>query len=154
MDPVKVKGISEWPQPTSVKEVHSFLGFCNFYCSFIPSFSEIAWPLNDLTKKTQQWQWTPIENNAFLRLKAICIASPVLHSPDWSKQFILETDVSSYALGAVIANASKMVSILSDSTVEVSSPLNKIMMPMTKSSQPFYLASKWDDPSFSVLQTQ
>ena len=52
MDPVKVKGISEWPQPTSVKEVCSFLGFCNFYHSFIPSFSKIAQPLNDLTKKT------------------------------------------------------------------------------------------------------
>ena len=66
MDLVKVKGINEWPQPSLVKEVCSFLGFCNFYCSFIPSFSEIAQLLNDLTKKTQQWQWTPMENDAFL----------------------------------------------------------------------------------------
>ena len=44
-----------------------------------------------------------MENDAFLHLKAIYIASPVLRSPDWSKQFILETDASGYALGAVIA---------------------------------------------------
>jgi hypothetical protein len=51
MDPVKVQGIIDWPAPTSVKDVHSFLGFCNFYRAFIPEFSKIARPLNDLTKK-------------------------------------------------------------------------------------------------------
>ena len=55
MDPVKVEGIAKWPKPTTVKEVRSFLGFCNFYRAFIPSFSHIARPLNDLTKKGRQW---------------------------------------------------------------------------------------------------
>ena len=31
MDPAKVAGIATWPTPTSVKQVRSFLGFCNFY---------------------------------------------------------------------------------------------------------------------------
>jgi reverse transcriptase-like protein len=31
MDPVKVEGIAKWPTPTTVKDVRSFLGFCNFY---------------------------------------------------------------------------------------------------------------------------
>lgn len=31
MDPVKVKGIMDWPEPRTVKEVRSFLGFVNFY---------------------------------------------------------------------------------------------------------------------------
>jgi hypothetical protein len=35
MDPVKVQGIVDWQWPTSVKEVRSFLGFCNFYYAFI-----------------------------------------------------------------------------------------------------------------------
>ena len=42
MDPVKVEGIAKWPVPTCVKDVQSFLGFCNFYRAFIPSFSHIA----------------------------------------------------------------------------------------------------------------
>ena len=33
MDPAKVNGIKSWPVPTMVKQVHSFLGFCNFYCA-------------------------------------------------------------------------------------------------------------------------
>jgi hypothetical protein len=31
MDPTKIKGIANWPVPTTVKQVQSFLGFCNFY---------------------------------------------------------------------------------------------------------------------------
>jgi len=31
MDPVKVEGIAHWPTPTMVKDVRSFLRFCNFY---------------------------------------------------------------------------------------------------------------------------
>jgi hypothetical protein len=51
MDPVKVEGIAKWPALTTVKDVCSFLGFCNFYRSFIANFSAVARPLNDLTKK-------------------------------------------------------------------------------------------------------
>ncbi len=53
MDPVKVEGIAHWPTPTTVKDVRSFLGFCNFYHAFIPHFSNVTQPLNNLTKKNQ-----------------------------------------------------------------------------------------------------
>ena len=102
MDPIKVEGIMNWPTPTSVKDVRSFLGFCNFYHAFIPSFSHLARPLNDLTKKNQQWSWGNAEQDAFTALKIICTTYPVLCTPDWSRQFILETDTSGYALGAVL----------------------------------------------------
>jgi hypothetical protein len=42
MDPIKVKGITKWPIPNTVKEMRSFLGFCNFYRPFILNFSGIA----------------------------------------------------------------------------------------------------------------
>ena len=42
MDPIKVKGIAHWPTPATVKDVRSFLGFCNFYRTFIPHFSNVA----------------------------------------------------------------------------------------------------------------
>ena len=45
MDPVKVQGIAHWPTPTTVKELQSFLGFCNFYRRFIHDYSKIAQPL-------------------------------------------------------------------------------------------------------------
>ena len=39
MDPVKVKGVLEWPTPMNLKELRSFLGFLNFYRDFIKDFS-------------------------------------------------------------------------------------------------------------------
>src|SRR5258708_22651558 len=72
MDPIKVQGIAEWERPTTVKEVRSFLGFCNFYRAFIKDFSNIARPLNDLTKKLQKWDWTDESKAAFLLLKQRC----------------------------------------------------------------------------------
>jgi hypothetical protein len=101
MDPIKVQGIIDWPAPTSVKDI-CFLGFCNFYQVFIPEFSKIVRPLNDLTKKRWPWSWSLVKQVTFQWLKDACASDLVLHTPDWTKQFILETDVSGYALGAVI----------------------------------------------------
>jgi hypothetical protein len=49
MDPVKIAGIKNWPTPIKVKDVRSFLGFCNFYRPFIRGFAHLARPLNELT---------------------------------------------------------------------------------------------------------
>ena len=58
VDPIKVKAIQEWPIPTNVREVQSFLGMVNFNRKFIKDFSKIAIPLSALTKKDQPFDWT------------------------------------------------------------------------------------------------
>src|SRR6266567_794988 len=35
MDPIKVQGIADWPTPTNLRELRSFLGFGNYYKDFI-----------------------------------------------------------------------------------------------------------------------
>ena len=57
MDPIKVSGVREWKVPTNVTENHAFQGFANFYCRFIPNFSKIVRPLNDLLKSGVKWHW-------------------------------------------------------------------------------------------------
>ena len=49
MDSIKLSAIKEWKPPASIKGVHSFLGFANFYCKFIPNFSHVVALLNLLT---------------------------------------------------------------------------------------------------------
>jgi reverse transcriptase-like protein len=102
MDPVKVEGIAKWPISMTVKDVRSFLGFCNFYHSFIANFSAVACPLNDLMKKQRQWSWTKEEQASFNTLKDLCSSYPILRSPDWTKLFYMDTDTSDFALGTVI----------------------------------------------------
>ena len=74
----KVKAVAEWPTPTSMKDVRSFLGLASFYRKFISHFSEIAAPLTDLTKKGRAEIWNPEvwiekEESAFRHLKAAMV---------------------------------------------------------------------------------
>ena len=81
MDPAKVAGITSWPTPTTVKQVQSFLGFCNFYQPFIYQFSHIARPLNELTRKDTPWTWTEKQQEAFDTLRKRITIEPVLKQP-------------------------------------------------------------------------
>jgi hypothetical protein len=78
MDPAKLKGISEWQTPSSVKDVRSFLGFCNFYQYFISHYSDIAQPLLDLTKKNVAFFWNPSCETAFQKIKQCFLSELVL----------------------------------------------------------------------------
>ena len=69
MDAGKLKGIRDWPVPTTVKQVRGFLGFGNFYRRFIRHFSEIAKPLNELLKKDRTFKWTQECQRSFDELK-------------------------------------------------------------------------------------
>ncbi|KAL0408150.1 UNVERIFIED_CONTAM: Retrovirus-related Pol polyprotein from transposon opus [Sesamum radiatum] len=59
MDPKKVQAIKEWQPPSDVHDLHSFLGLANYYRHFVKDYSKIAWPMTDLLKKTETWNWTP-----------------------------------------------------------------------------------------------
>lgn len=102
MDPTKLIGIREWPVPTTVKNIWSFLGFSNFYQRFIQNYSNIAQPMNKLLKKDWQFEWTPEAQTAFDELKKWFTEEPVLIMPDTTKPFQIECDTSKYASGAVL----------------------------------------------------
>jgi hypothetical protein len=82
MDPAKVQGIMKWPRPTKVKEIQSFLSFCNFYRRFIHDYSKIAHPLFQLTKKDTPFIWTIDTQAAFDTLIHAFTTAPVLMLPD------------------------------------------------------------------------
>ena len=52
-DPKKIEAVTEWPGPTTVTEVRSFLGFVSYYRRFIPNFSKVAKPLNKLLQNLE-----------------------------------------------------------------------------------------------------
>ena len=69
MDPTKLKGIKDWPEPTTIKQTRSFLRFGNFYRRFIRKYSDVAQPMNELLQKDRQFEWTPEAQKAFDELK-------------------------------------------------------------------------------------
>src|ERR1700676_4984121 len=89
MDPIKVQGIADWPTPTNVSELRSFLGFGNYYKDFIEAYSTITRPLHDLTKKATQWLWDKPQRTAFEFLKMLFTSYPILRNPDSAKRYIL-----------------------------------------------------------------
>ena len=102
-DPRKTEVVSSWPTPDNVHEVRSFLGFCSYYRRFIPQFAEVAKPLHCLTEKTHPFVWSDQCQEAFERLKKKMVEAPVLAHPDFSKPFIIDTDASDAAIGAVLS---------------------------------------------------
>jgi hypothetical protein len=102
MDPVKIAGIKNWPTPTKVKDVRSFLGFCNFYWPFIRGFAHLSRPLNELTHKDTEWTWENRHQQAFEELKTRVTTEPVLAHPILTDPFELEVDASGFAMGAVL----------------------------------------------------
>jgi len=101
-DPIKIKGVADWPEPRDRREVRQFLGFCNFYRRFIPGFAKVAKPLTELTGK-KEWKWKDEEKDVFNKLKNKMINPPILAIPNNKRKMRLETDASGYAIGGVLS---------------------------------------------------
>lgn len=102
----KLEAINSWPRPTDVHEVRQFLGLTGYYRRFVRDFSKIASPLHSLTSgnvgKKAKIEWQPVHEFAFISLKEKLISAPVLMAPNPSKPYIMETDSSDFAVGAVL----------------------------------------------------
>ncbi|KAJ9513498.1 hypothetical protein QJQ45_006054 [Haematococcus lacustris] len=106
VDPCKVTAISNWPVPTSLKTLQSFLGAANYVRKFVHNFSTIAAPLTNLTgpkKDSFPWKaWPQAELDAFNALKQAISNVPMLKLPDHSKPFQVHCDASLEGIGAVL----------------------------------------------------
>jgi len=102
--PDKLQAIRDWPTPHCLKEVHAFYGTASYYRRFVKNFAKIAEPLSNLFHKSAKpLRWTPEAQQAFERLKAALLETPILQFPHPHLPCILDTDASDVALGAVLS---------------------------------------------------
>lgn len=101
-DPEKVSAVLEMKEPSTLKHLRTFLQTCSWFRKFIPNFSKVAEPLTRLTRKNQIWIWGSQQTQAFTELKRLLTTAPILVQADFSRPFVLRTDASNYALGAVL----------------------------------------------------
>jgi transposase InsO family protein len=102
-DKTKIQNILDWPEPRNVKDLRSFLGLAKYYSRFVEGFSDLAGPLFDLTKKSAKFVWTGACQNAFDALKTKLTSTPILGYPSDQGEFVLDTDASDRAVGAVLS---------------------------------------------------
>lgn len=100
-DPLKIQGVIDWSTAKSVKGLRGFLGLSGFYRRFVQGYATLAYPLTSLLKKIA-FEWYDLAQQAFKKLKAALASAPMLALPDFSVPFIVQTDASGYAMGAVL----------------------------------------------------
>lgn len=123
------------PFPKSIKEMQSFLGIALFFAPFVPNYSILAAPLNEMVHKDFDWNsstWTQDYLTVFEKFKLALNDCLLVYYPDYEAKWILQTDAADAGVGSVLW----MESIKDDKAVRV---------PIGVFSQKFsHAAFKWD----------
>ena len=106
-NPKLCSAVQEFPRPSTVQQVRSFLGMCSFFRTYIPRFADLAAPLHSLTHHSRKGtpiadSWGEEHEQSFEALKAALVSPPCLRQPDFAAPFYLHTDASGVALGACL----------------------------------------------------
>lgn len=104
-DPSKVQAIQDFPLPVTKKNLKSFLGLTGYYRAYIAKYAEISVLLTNMLKKSEptKLKWNSEQVTAFKLLKEALMTAPVLITPKFENPFIVQTDASQYAIGAVLS---------------------------------------------------
>lgn len=102
-DEDKIKAVKNWPRPTNLHELRSFLGLCTYYRRFVPGFANVAGSLHELTQKNRKFEWSGAQETAFQKLKELLSTAPILAYPIPGEKFVLDTDASGHGIGGVLS---------------------------------------------------
>ena len=102
-NPNKVEAIRTWPLPRNQKELRGFLGTIGYYRRFLKDLAKVVKPLTTLLQKDIEFKHTDETIKSFEKCKLLLTSSHILQFPDFSQPFILTTDASNIALGAVLS---------------------------------------------------
>jgi hypothetical protein len=75
-------------------------------------YASLAAPLTDLLRSTT-FQWGSGVDSTFTELKQKITSAPILTLPDFSKDFIVETDASAVTVGAVLSQSGHSLAFFS-----------------------------------------
>lgn len=98
----KIRAVMQFPEPTNVQQVQSFLGLSGYFRKFVQNYSTIARPLSNLLRTTARFCFGATERDAFNRLKIVLSEQPILNLYRVSAETELHTDASKYGYGAIL----------------------------------------------------
>ena len=120
MDENKWRVIKDWPVPTNIKELQSFLGSVNYLSKFIPYLSTHRKPLQDLLKQSSvdtEFLWLDTHTEAFNKLKTAICKDVTLKYFDSSLPIYIECDASKKGIGVVMLKPDSAIENTSNSDV-------------------------------------
>jgi len=113
VDPAKVEASVNWPRPTNISEVRSFLGIVDYYRRFVEGFSKLTLPITKLLRKTTKFEWTPECEDSFQELKKHLASTPILAIPEGNEGFVIYSDASKKGLGCVLMLTDRVIAYAS-----------------------------------------
>lgn len=110
----KVNVIRNLKLPATRKQIKSFLGITGYYRKFIRDYAKVAKPMTNFLKKDSKIDVQDLSyKESFQKLKDLITNYPTLRYPDFKKKFVLTTDASNLAIGAVLSQDGHPVSYAS-----------------------------------------
>ena len=98
IDHRKLTGMNDWPTPNG-KNIEHYIGFFNYFRSFIPKYSQVMAPLESIRKN---FKWETPQEESWTMIKQLVATAPMLRRPDFDKQFYMATDASGTGISAVL----------------------------------------------------
>ena len=102
VDFAKIKIILDLKPPVNPKQVRVLLGDIGYYRKFIRYYSDMTYPLEELLREDQEFNWTEECHISFEKLKRKLVESPILKFPNWSIKFHVHIDASGLVRGAIL----------------------------------------------------
>ena len=121
-DPSKVQAIADYPAPTNLAELRTFLGMVQYLAKFCQHLSTVSQPLRQLEKKEVEWCWQQPQEESFNKIKELVSKAPLLQYFDVSKNNIFALRGENLFLFHCVREDKK---------------LNRVKLPCTSGSNPF-----------------
>jgi hypothetical protein len=104
VDPAKVSAVRDFPVPTDVSHLRSFLGMTNYFRKFIKRYAQVVHPMTDLLKQDTAFCWSAACQESFDKVKELLTTAPVLTIPDWHSQepFEMVCDASYLGVSGIL----------------------------------------------------
>ena len=125
-DPEKVSAIRDMPAPTDVDGVNRFVGFVNYLSRFLPSLSDILEPIRQLARQDVPWHWTPAQQSALDKIKAMVTQENILAFYNPQEDLVIQCDASNKGIGAALLQNDRPIAYYSREPWQIQKPVTRL----------------------------